>query len=73
MQPTWAWYWRALRREAGTALLLGMGCGIVVGLIVWIFWPSRPGSRWKLQGPIPRRGGKTIAELRADQRRHKQG
>jgi magnesium transporter len=36
-QPTMAWYFRALRREAGTALLLGLGCGIVVALIVWLW------------------------------------
>src|SRR5215472_15584814 len=37
VQPTMAWYFRALRREAGTALLLGVGCGIVVALIVWLW------------------------------------
>jgi magnesium transporter len=36
-QPTLRWYWRALRREAGTALLLGVSCGLVVGLIVWLW------------------------------------
>jgi magnesium transporter len=37
LDPTRAWYLRALRREAGTALLLGGGCGTVVGLIVWLW------------------------------------
>jgi magnesium transporter len=37
VQPTMTWYFRALRREAGTALLLGVGCGAVVGLIVWLW------------------------------------
>ena len=32
--PSFGWYVRAFRREAGTALLLGAGCGTVVGLIV---------------------------------------
>ncbi len=36
-QPTLGWYVRTFRREAGTALLLGAACGVVVGLIVW-FW-----------------------------------
>jgi magnesium transporter len=31
------WYLRALRREAFTALLLGTACGLVVGLIVWLW------------------------------------
>lgn len=35
--PTARWYWGALRREAGTALLLGTACGTVVGCIVWIW------------------------------------
>jgi magnesium transporter len=34
-RPTLGWYWAAFRREAGTAVLLGAGCGTVVGLIVW--------------------------------------
>ncbi len=37
VQPTFAWYFRAVRREIGTALLLGSACGTLVGLIVW-FW-----------------------------------
>jgi magnesium transporter len=36
-QPSFGWYVRAFRREAGTALLLGAGCGTVVGLIVWLW------------------------------------
>lgn len=35
--PTLAWYTRALTREVGTALLLGAGCGVTVGFIVWIW------------------------------------
>jgi magnesium transporter len=51
MQPTWRWYWRALRREAGTALLLGMGCGIVVGLIVWL-WRGAPLAAFSIGASI---------------------
>ena len=36
-QPTLRWYIGALRREIGTALLLGMACGTAVGLIVWLW------------------------------------
>ncbi len=36
-QPTRRWYIAALRREAGTAILLGAACGVVVGLIVWLW------------------------------------
>lgn len=37
MRPTLRWYLRSLRRELGTALLLGVACGTVVGLIVWLW------------------------------------
>jgi magnesium transporter len=40
MRPTWRWYVEAFRREASTALLLGAGCGAVVGAIVWL-WMGR--------------------------------
>ena len=36
-QPTLGWYVRALGREAGTAALLGVACGVVVGLVVWLW------------------------------------
>ena len=43
-----------------TGLLLS-----VVAVVVWLVWPARPDSRWKLQGPFGR-GGKTVAEARAE-------
>ena len=36
-KPTFSWYVRAFRHEAGTAALLGAACGTVVGLIVWLW------------------------------------
>ena len=38
-----------------------------VAILVWLIWPARPQSRWKLQGAIPRRGQPkmTVAEARA--------
>jgi magnesium transporter len=41
VKPTFRWYWRASWREAGTALLLGLACGIVVAAIVWT-WRGAP-------------------------------
>ncbi|MDX9786856.1 MAG: magnesium transporter [Desulfobacterales bacterium] len=35
--PTLKWFVQALWRETGTALLLGAACGILVGLIVWLW------------------------------------
>jgi hypothetical protein len=50
----------------------GLATGLLlsaVGVIVWLLWPAKAASRWKLQGPIPRRGGggsgETVAQARA--------
>jgi MFS family permease len=45
-----------------TSLLLS-----AIGTLVWLFWPAKPDSRWKVQGAIPRRGAseRTVAEARA--------
>src|ERR1051325_9911262 len=37
MHPTWRWYWTSIRREAGTAALLGLASGTVVSLVVWLW------------------------------------
>lgn len=37
MEPSWPWYFRTLRREACTAVLLGAACGFVVGVIVYVW------------------------------------
>ncbi|MCX6967495.1 MAG: magnesium transporter [Verrucomicrobia bacterium] len=42
-RPTLKWYFAALRREAATAMLLGLACGAVVLAIVWA-WRSTPGA-----------------------------
>lgn len=42
-RPTLSWYLRALRREAATATLLGLACGLVVFCIVWA-WRGNPGA-----------------------------
>jgi hypothetical protein len=47
---------------------LGLAFGLLlslIGVIVWLVWPARPDSRWKLQGPIGSKG-KTVAEARAE-------
>ena len=27
----------------------------VIGVVIWLFWPAKPESLWKTQGPIPPR------------------
>jgi len=41
MRPTFRWYTRAIFRESGTGVLLGVACGLVVGVIVWL-WRGTP-------------------------------
>jgi hypothetical protein len=44
-----------------TGLLLSL-----VGAIIWLVWPAKDDSRWKVQGAIPKRGEQpTVAEVRA--------
>jgi hypothetical protein len=46
-----------------TGLLLS-----AVGAVIWLVWPAKRDSRWKVQGALPKRGGeqKTVAEARAE-------
>ena len=47
----------------------GLAAGLllsVVGVVIWLIWPARADSRWKVQGPLGR-GKKTVAEARAEQ------
>jgi hypothetical protein len=48
----------------------GLAAGLllsVVGVVIWLLWPAKEDSRWKVQGPFGRRG-KTVAEARAERR-----
>ena len=58
-----------LSARKGYGEKIGIAFGLllsVVGMVVWLVWPAKPDSRWKLQGPIGSKG-KTVAELRAEQ------
>jgi len=50
-RPTVQWYLSALRREVGTALLLGAACGLIVGLTVWL-WRDAAGPAIAIGGSI---------------------
>ena len=60
--------WLSARKGYGEKAGLAAGLLLsVVGVIVWLVWPARPDSRWKVQGPLPSRGKrKTVAEARAE-------
>jgi Na+/proline symporter len=50
------------RPGLATGLLLS-----VVAIIVWLLWPPKADSKWKLQGALPfmKGSGQTVAEARA--------
>jgi hypothetical protein len=34
---------------------VGLASGLLlapIGVLVWLLWPAKPGSRWKLLGPV---------------------
>jgi hypothetical protein len=58
-----------LSARKGYGEKLGLAFGMllsVVGVLIWLVWPAKADSRWKLQGVFGT-GGKTVAELRAEQ------
>lgn len=51
IRPSLAWFMKSFRREAGTALMLGGACGVLVGVIVWI-WRGAPLAAAVIGGSI---------------------
>jgi hypothetical protein len=48
--------WMSDRKGYGERLGLTFGLLLTVfGLLIVVLLPGRPGSRWKVEGPIPRR------------------
>ena len=57
--------WLAERK--GYAERVGLTLGLllsVVGLLVMVLLPARPGSRWKVQGRLPRRRRRPDSAIR---------
>lgn len=49
--------WLSDRKGYGEKPGLATGlCLTFVGLLIWLAIPARAGSRWKTEGPLPRRG-----------------
>ncbi len=47
---------------------VGLASGMllpVISIVIWLVWPAKSDSRWKLQGAFGS-GGKTAAEARAE-------
>ena len=72
---TYAWLASAiiasyLSNRKGYGERVGLASGLLLtaaGVLIWLVWPAKPDSRWKLQGPFGRgKEGKTVAQLRAE-------
>ena len=64
--------WISDRKGYGEKPGLATGlCLTALAIPIWLLWPAKADSRWKLQGAFARRGGKTAAEARAE-RDHEQ-
>ena len=61
--------WLSERKGYGEKPGLATGlCLSVIAVLVWLVWPARSDSKWKIQGPLPfgqKAGGETVAEARA--------
>jgi hypothetical protein len=54
--------WLMERKGYGERVGLTFGLLLsVIGLVICLLLPGRPGSRWKVEGPIPRRRAGTRA------------
>ena len=59
--------WLSERKGYGSKVGLAAGLLLsVIGALIFLVWPARRDSRWKLQGPFGRGGDKTVAEARAE-------
>ena len=58
--------WLSERKGYGERAGLATGLILsVLGVVVWLVWPAKQASRWKLQGPFGRGDGRTVAEVRS--------
>jgi hypothetical protein len=65
-----------LSNRKGYGEKLGLASGLLlsfIGVLIWLVWPARPDSRWKVQGPLPsRREAPTVAAARAERSQREQ-
>ena len=60
--------WLSERKGYGEQPGLASGLLLsVLAIVVWLLWPPKPDSKWKIQGPLPfmKGTGETVAEARA--------
>jgi fucose permease len=53
-----------LSNRKGYGEKAGLASGLllhVIGVIVWLVWPAKDGSKWKTLGPVGRRRAEDVA------------
>ena len=59
--------WLSERKGYGEKPGLAAGLFLsAIGALLWLLWPARRDSKWKVQGVFGRGSGKTVAEARAE-------
>ena len=59
--------WLSDRKGYGERPGLATGLFLTaLAVVIWLVWPAKPDSRWKVQGAFSRGEGKTVAEARAE-------
>ena len=59
--------WLSERKGYGEKPGLAAGLFLsLIGAVLWLVWPARRDSKWKVQGVFGRGSGKTVAEARAE-------
>jgi hypothetical protein len=64
---TFAASWLSERKGYGEKPGLAAGLFLsAIGALLWLLWPARRDSKWKVQGPFGGGAGRTVAEARAE-------
>ena len=59
--------WLSDRKGYGEKAGLATGLLLtVLGVVIWLVWPPRPGSAWKTAGPIPQRNRRVATQQGVD-------
>jgi hypothetical protein len=59
-----------LSKRKGYGEKPGLATGLLtsaVAIVIWLLWPAKPDSAWKIQGAFGRKSAQSLAAARAEQ------